>query len=71
MPIIRISHAASYEPQTNERIISAVSNAYADVVGIHLDKVSVLVEEFPRDRWGSSGTSLAQRDAALVSQDAR
>jgi len=62
MPVIRISHAQVPDQGTNERIIRAVSVAYAESSGTSLDKLSVILEEIPRSQWGIAGVTLAARD---------
>lgn len=64
MPVIRITHAQSPDQETNERIIKAVSAAYAESSGTSVDKLSVILEEIPRGRWGTAGITLAARDKA-------
>lgn len=62
MPLIRISHAASHDPGTKERIIEEVTAAYAAAAGCDPSKVWLLMEEVPREDWGTGGTSLAAKD---------
>jgi len=64
MPVIRISHAQVPDQETNERIINAVSIAYAESSGTSIEKLSVILEEIPRGQWGTAGVTLANRDKA-------
>lgn len=63
MPLIHISHAQSFDAGSNENIIAAVSRAYAESSGAPIEKVSVILEEVPRNQWGTGGRSLAARDS--------
>lgn len=61
MPLIRISHAAQYQPEQKENIMKAVTQAYAQASGCEPAKVWVLLEEVSADDWATGGTSLAAR----------
>ncbi len=62
MPLIRISHAASHDAAAKEHIIREVTAAYAAAASCDPSKVWLLLEEVPREDWGTGGTSLAAKD---------
>lgn len=63
MPLIRISHAATQDADQKREVIRAVTEAYAASTASDPAKVWVLLEELPREDWGTGGVSLADRDA--------
>jgi 4-oxalocrotonate tautomerase len=73
MPLIEIKHAQPFTPEAEAGIIQAVTDAYATASGADPSKVWVILEEVPRHRWGSGGTTLAARDSrnSLARQSGR
>ncbi|MFC5507790.1 tautomerase family protein [Bosea massiliensis] len=63
MPVIRISHAAQYDPAAKEKILKEVTAAYAAAAGCDPAKVWVVLEEVAKTDWSTGGTSLAARAA--------
>lgn len=63
MPLIEISHAPKTDSVDREKIIEAVTAAYAAAAGVPAEKVWVLLQEYSREAWGSGGRSLAAGDA--------
>lgn len=63
MPMIRISHAAQYDPAAKEKILREVTAAYAVATGCDPAKVWVVLEEVPKTDWSTGGTSIAARAA--------
>lgn len=58
MPLIRISHAATYEQPIKEAVMRDVTRAYAEATGCDPSKVWVLIEELDKADWSTGGTSL-------------
>ncbi|OZM79289.1 tautomerase family protein [Pseudonocardia sp. MH-G8] len=63
MPLIRISHATTQDADQKREVIRAVTEAYAASTSSDPAKVWVLLEEVPREAWGTGGQPLADRDA--------
>lgn len=63
MPLIEISHAPKTGSPDSEKIIAAVSKAYAEAAGVPIEKVWVLIQEYSRAQWGAGGQSLQAGDA--------
>lgn len=61
MPLIRISHAASYAQPIKDKLMVEVTAAYAAVTGCDPAKVWVIVEEVDKADWATGGTSLAAK----------
>lgn len=64
MPLIRISHAATYDDSVKEAVMRDVTRAYAEATGCDPAKVWVIVEEVGKADWSTGGTSLAAKAAA-------
>ncbi|CAN7716663.1 tautomerase family protein [Aminobacter aminovorans] len=66
MPLIRISHAASYAQPVKDRLMVEVTAAYAAATGCDPAKVWVIVDEVDKSDWATGGTSLAAKAKALA-----
>jgi len=64
MPLIRISHAATYAQPVKDRLMADVTAAYAVATGCDPAKVWVIVEEVDKADWATGGMSLAEKAKA-------
>ncbi len=62
MPLIDVRHATTLDTATRRELVRALTEAYASTTGADAAKVWVLLDEVPRDEWGSGGRTLAARD---------
>jgi len=61
MPLIRISHAAQYDPQVKEAVMRDVTRVYSEATGCDPLKVWVLIEEIDKSDWSTGGVPLSER----------
>lgn len=62
MPLIQVNQASSQSPEKKRELIEAMTEAYSRVTGMDASKVWVIINEVPRDSWGTGGVPLADRD---------
>lgn len=60
MPLIRVTHAAHYDPEKKEEIMRDVTRAYARAAGCDPAKVWLILEEVERDDWSVGGEALSK-----------
>lgn len=72
MPLIRVSHAASYSDQEKEVIMREVTAAYAAAAHCDPAKVWLLLDEVPAEDWATGGVSLtAKRNGSTASANGK
>lgn len=64
MPLIRVSHAASFGQADKEKIMQDVTAAYASASGCDPTKVWIILEEVEKSDWATGGASIASRTAS-------
>ena len=61
MPLIRVSHAASFNQAEKDKIMRDVTVAYAAASGCDATKVWVILEQVEKADWATGGASIASR----------
>jgi 4-oxalocrotonate tautomerase len=62
MPLIQISQASQQSPEAKRNLVETMTQAYAQATGSDESKVWVIINEVPRENWGTGGIPLADRD---------
>ena len=55
MPIAVLNILEGRSVEKKRRLIESVSQAMADALEMPIDRVRVLVQEYPHDAWGRGG----------------
>jgi 4-oxalocrotonate tautomerase len=63
MPIALIKILEGRGIERKRRLIESVSQAMADALDLPVDRVRVLVDEYPHESWGRGGKTVADRIA--------
>ena len=55
MPVVKIDMWAGRNEEQKENIIKEVTDAVAKSVGCPKETVTVVIDEIPKENWGSAG----------------
>ncbi|OGP96330.1 MAG: hypothetical protein A2157_14000 [Deltaproteobacteria bacterium RBG_16_47_11] len=55
MPFVQISMVQGRTPEKKEELIKKVTDAVADTLGVHKDRVRILIYDLPKDNIGVGG----------------
>jgi 4-oxalocrotonate tautomerase len=61
VPIAILNILEGRSVEKKRRLIENVSQAMADALEMPIDRVRVLVQEYPYDAWGRGGKTVADR----------
>lgn len=68
MPIINVT---TWDGQTDEQarqLMTALTKTMKDVTGAPLDKITVYIQEIPRNRWAEAGSLGSDPDFPIASR---
>lgn len=68
MPIITVTTWPTLDDQKAQHLIEALTETVQSVTGAPLDKITVLIHEVPRGRWGEGGVLGSHEDFAELSR---
>jgi 4-oxalocrotonate tautomerase len=71
MPIITVTTWSSPDDDKARQLIEALTETTQAVTGAPLDKITVLIQEVPRNRWGEGGTLGSHPEFAELSRRQR
>ncbi len=61
MPLVQISLLSGRTPEKKEELIKKVTDAIAEALQIPKDRVHIVLQELPKENFGSGGVSLAKK----------
>jgi len=61
MPIVRIDLWEGRDDATKESLIKNVAEAVAKILGIAIEHVTVILQEFPKKHWGMGGVPASKK----------
>lgn len=63
MPLIQVQHTPGKTAEQKAELARALTEAYAQTLGVKPDAVWVTIQEVPADSWSVGGETLAARRA--------
>lgn len=67
MPFLRVT-TWPMSDETSVELISALTATVHQVTKAPLDKIIVIIDEIPQDRWGEAGAMGSNKDFAVLSR---
>jgi len=61
MPIVRVEIWEGRDDATKEALIKNVADAVAKTLGILIEHVTVILQEFPKKHWGIGGVPASKK----------
>ncbi len=68
MPFITITTWKSEDDAACERLMHAISRTVHEITGAPLDKISVVINEIPKNRWSDADVVATDPDFATLSR---
>jgi 4-oxalocrotonate tautomerase len=61
MPFAQLYVAEGRTPEQKKVLIEKVTQAFVDALGSKPETVSIIVQDIPKNAWGTGGKTLAER----------
>lgn len=62
MPLLQVSIVEGRSPELKEQLIRDLTATVVETLAVKPESVRVLIQELPKNHWGTAGQSMAKRD---------